>query len=361
MSRRRWYWAGGAVAAALLIAIAGAAWFLQSGWLREIVRARIVSAVESATGGRVEIGQVQFQWKQLRAEVASFTLHGSEPADKPPLFRASRISVGLKVLSALQRDIDIESLEIADPRIYLIVGPGGRTNIPEPKVKRGGANPLEAVVNLAIGRFDIRNGIFEVENRGQTPFDASGRNLNARLSYEAGGPRYRGNLSMQPLELRWPGYAPVPFGVDLAVSIERNRIGVDSAKLATGNSQLTLAGAVENLDAPTGRFRYQARVAVPDAVRILRLDGLERGTVEASGEAVWEGGSRFSASGSVRARDVDYRDSAVRLRDCRAGRNARRDVRRSRNLRRAGGRQLSELAPAHGRERRYFEGGAAAR
>ena len=252
MSRRRWYWAGGAVAAALLIAIAGAAWFLQSGWLREIVRARIVSAVESATGGRVEIGQVQFQWKQLRAEVANFTLHGTEPADKPPLFRASRISVGLKVLSALQRDIDIESLEIADPRIYLIVGPGGRTNIPEPKVKRGGANPLEAVVNLAIGRFDIRNGIFEVENRGQTPFDASGRNLNARLSYEAGGPRYRGNLSMQPLELRWPGYAPVPFGVDLAVSIERNRIGVDSAKLATGNSQLTLAGAVENLDAPTG-------------------------------------------------------------------------------------------------------------
>ena len=317
MSRRRWYWAGGAVAAALLIAIAGAAWFLQSGWLREIVRVRIVSAVESATGGRVEIGQVQFQWKQLRAEVANFTLHGTEPADKPPLFRASRISVGLKVLSALQRDIDIESLEIADPRIYLIVGPGGRTNIPEPKVKRGGANPLEAVVNLAIGRFDIRNGIFEVENRGQTPFDASGRNLNARLSYEAGGPRYRGNLSMQPLELRWPGYAPVPFGVDLAVSIERNRIGVDSAKLATGNSQLTLAGAVENLDAPTGRFRYQARVAVPDAVRILRLDGLERGTVEASGEAVWEGGSRFSASGSVRARDVDYRDSGVRLRDCR--------------------------------------------
>jgi translocation and assembly module TamB len=317
VSRKRWFWIGGAAAAALLIAVAGVDWLLESRWLRDQARARIVEAVESATGGRAEIGDVHVQWRRLRAEAGNFTLHGTEPADKPPLFRASRIAVGVRILSVLQHDIHVESLEITDPRIYLIVASDGRTNIPEPKVKRGGANPVEAVVNLAIGRFDIRNGIFEVENRGKTPFDARGRNLNARLSYEGAGSRYRGDLSMRPLELRWPGYAPVPFSVDLGVSIERNRIGIDSATLATGDSRLSLAGAVENLAAPTGKFRYDARLAVPDAVRILRLDGLERGTVEASGDAVWEGGSRFSAAGSVRARDVDYRDSAVRLRDCR--------------------------------------------
>ena len=163
---------------------------------------------------------------------------------------------------------------------------------------------------------NLQKGIFEVENGGKTPFDARGRDLNARLSYESAGARYRGDVSISPLELQWPGYAPVPLRVDLAVSLERNRIGIESATLATGSSRLSLAGAVENLAAPTGKMRYDAHVAVADAARVLRLSGLEGGIVEASGEAVWGGGSRLSASGRVRARDVDYRDSGVRLNGC---------------------------------------------
>ena len=316
MTRRRLLWAGGAVAALVLVAAVAIPLVLQSQWLSDQVRARLISEVDSATGGRAEIGSFHFDWKQLRVRLQNFTLHGTEPAAKPPLFHASELAVGLKIVSIFRRDIDIQSLEIETPRIYLSIAPDGSTNIPSPKVKRETTRPVEALVNLAIGRFLVTNGVLEVENGGKTPFAARGRNLNAQLSYEAAVPRYSGSLSLKPLELDWPGYSPLPVAVDLALSLERNRIGIQSATLATSGSQLTLSGAVENLAAPVARLRYEARVAVPEAARQLRLKGLLQGAVQATGEAVWNGGGDYSATGTMRASAVEYRDSTVHLRGC---------------------------------------------
>ena len=79
------------------------------------------------------------------------------------------MAVGLKIVSMLRRDVDIQYLEVTDPRVYLIVDREGRTNVPAPKVKAAAGRPLmETILNLAVGRFDVRNGVFDVESRGQT-------------------------------------------------------------------------------------------------------------------------------------------------------------------------------------------------
>jgi translocation and assembly module TamB len=64
----------------LVVAIA-AVLVLQSDWFHQKIRAAIVAEVERATGGRVEIGPLYFSWRNLRAEVRNFVLHGTEPAD----------------------------------------------------------------------------------------------------------------------------------------------------------------------------------------------------------------------------------------------------------------------------------------
>ena len=188
---------------------------LRSGWFHEKVRAGIVSTVETATGGRVELGGFSLDWRKLRVEIQAFTLHGTEPAGKPPLFRASSIAVGLKIVSVLKRDVDIQYLDVADPRVFLIVYPDGRTNVPEPKIK-GNGNAAETILKLAIGQFSLRNGCFEVESRGGTPFDARGENLTSQFTYERLGPRYRGTISIQPLNVQVEDSAVTPFAVDMA-------------------------------------------------------------------------------------------------------------------------------------------------
>src|SRR5690242_9476907 len=98
MRRWRWFRRILLALAGLAVIVAALAFFtLRSQWFYDKVRQRIVSTVETATGGRVEIGSFQFDWRQLRAEVKSFVIHGTEPADKPPLLRAGSVVVGLKI------------------------------------------------------------------------------------------------------------------------------------------------------------------------------------------------------------------------------------------------------------------------
>ncbi len=324
MSRMR---AAGLVAASLaavvLLALAAGVLVVRSSWFYEKVRARMIAAIETATGGRAELQAYRFDWKQLRAEVDGFVLHGAEPAGKPPLFRAASVAAGLKIVSVFKRDIDIQSLDIREPHIYLIIDPDGHTNIPEPKLKpRGERTPIETLLNLAVGRFQVRNGIFEIENRGKSPFDASGRNLALNLDYEPAGPRYRGDISIQPLDVRWNAHAPVPFGVTMALALERDRIGITSARWVTGDSQVEFSGALEDLVSPRGSFQYRATAAARDVSRIFGVPGLDRGTVQIDGNALWP----FAATGTLHAFGVDFRQNGVRLQNARADGALRADA-----------------------------------
>src|SRR6516165_5973158 len=113
MSRKRAAWIVlGSAAAVVVLALIAAVVVVRSAWFHSKVRERLVAIVESATGGRVEIGGFRFDWRRLRVEVTDFTVHGSEPPDKPPLLHAASIEVGLKIVSVLERDVDIEHLDV---------------------------------------------------------------------------------------------------------------------------------------------------------------------------------------------------------------------------------------------------------
>ena len=176
--------ATGSIAGALVLAAIAGILVLQSRWFHDQVRARMISAIETATGGRVELGAYRFDWRRLHVEVDQFVLHGTEPGGTPPLFQAASVAVDLKIVSLLERDVNIQDLDVQAPHVYLIIDPDGHTNIPEPKIKRQNERTaVEALLNLAIGRFSLANGVFQVEGRSNTPFDASGRNLDARFSH----------------------------------------------------------------------------------------------------------------------------------------------------------------------------------
>src|SRR5580700_3560245 len=174
------------MATVLVLALGSVIYLLQSHWLYNHVRTWLITKVETATGGRVEISAFRLDWKLLRAEVDDFTLHGTEPPGKPPLFHATSVAVGLKIVSLFRRDIDIQYLDVAAPQIDLIVGPDGRTNFPQPKTPASGKEDAsQTILKLAINRFTLWNGEFEVNSQQKAPFELRGQNLNANLLYEA--------------------------------------------------------------------------------------------------------------------------------------------------------------------------------
>ena len=329
MTRRRAVLAAvGALAGILVLAGVAGILVLRSAWFREKLREQVVAAVETATGGRAEIGSLEFDWKTLRLDLRPFVLHGTEPAGKPPLLRATSVTAGLTVVSLFRRDVDIRSLDVQDPRIYLIVDPGGRTNVPEPKTKpHAERTPFETLVDLAIGRFALRSGVFEVEGRSRTPFDLQGRNLAANFGFEFANSLYRGDLSVQPLDVKWGAQAAVPLGVRMALTLGRNRLGVASARLTTGDSLVDFAGSVEDLSTPRASFTYQASLAAADVRRLAHIEGIERGTAEVDGTFAWAGASTYSLAGYLRASGVEFRQPRWQVRNGAADGALRADAR----------------------------------
>lgn len=307
-----------ALAGVMLLAGIAGVLVVRSQWFYDKVRREIVAQVEKATGGRAEIQQFHFDWTRLRAEVRKFTLHGTEPANKPPLFTASSVAIGLRIVSLFKRQVDLQYLDVVDPRIYVIIHRDGSTNVPEPKLKRSEKGTIETILQLAISRFLLQNGVFEIESRQRTEFDARGQNLSAQFLYDVAGPRYRGRLAFQPLDLKIPEQplAPVDFSTDLV--IEKNRVEFSGARIATADSAVDLSGTLEDFARPRLTVRYNARASVVEAARLLKIDELKAGTAHVEGAATWSEGPGLETKARVQAEHVDYRDSTLRLRDWRA-------------------------------------------
>ena len=294
------------VAVVLLLAL-GAVLALRSDWFSEKIRQRIVAEVEKATGGRAQIRAFRFDWKKLRAEVDGFVLHGSEPANAPPLFRADSIALGLKLISALRREVDIQYLDVRHPQVYLIVDAAGHTNVPALKVQRRHKGTVESILDLAIGRFHLENGAFEVQDRGSTPFDATGHNLRAELTFDRSGPRYRGRISISPADFQWGSRHPLPLDVSLTAGLEKNHVEIESARVASAQSQVEFSGAIDSLADLSGSFQYKGRVSLAELGQIIPL-GLElTGPVTLAGNLRFHGASDYLATGSFRGVGVFFK------------------------------------------------------
>lgn len=305
--RRRIITAVGAATGIAAAMAVSAVLVLQSEWFQERVRERIVREVERATGGRAELGSFAFDWRALRAEVRDFVLHGTEGAEKPPLFRAKALRVGLKLVSLARKDVDIAFFGVEEPRIYLIVHPDGTTNVPEPRVRRAGKPAMETILDLAVARFQVEDGVFEIEKHGRTQFHAAGANLKARLGYDATGPRYRGEVAIEPLEVEWGGRPPEPVDVRVETEVHAGRIAVTAARLATEHSEVEFNGAVEDLARFHALFNYQARLQVGEFAEAVT------GQVQSSGAARFEGLGRYEVTGGWTAAGVAWKQQVVPL------------------------------------------------
>ncbi len=88
---------------------------VQSQWFHDRVREGIITGLEDATGGRVELGNFGFDWTHMTATVAPLVLHGTESAGEPPFLQVRSISLGLRIISVLERQVDLLSLLADQP------------------------------------------------------------------------------------------------------------------------------------------------------------------------------------------------------------------------------------------------------
>ncbi len=296
-----------------IIAITGVV-LVRNGWVTEKIRERVVEEAERATGGKVEIGALQLDWNTLTATVYNLVIHGNEPADAAPLLAVKRVVIGFRIISLMEKQFNVASVQADTPRAHVIIEADGTTNLPQPKTPPKGKTGPQTILDLKIGKFDLASGAIAVERQGAretTPWTGSGKNLLAHVTYDSTGPKYAGDISIAPLDFSYGSgrsAVQVNASVSAKAAMEKNRLTVSSATLKSGQSEVNLANVtVNSFTAPVTTAEYKARFSLVDADRIFKLvDFRHTGFIEVAGDARYVSTKDYTVNGAVRGEGIGY-------------------------------------------------------
>jgi translocation and assembly module TamB len=303
----------------MLVALAAGIVVARTQWFRDYVRQKIVAATAEATGGRVEIGSFAFDWSRLSAVLTNIVIHGNESTGAPPYLSAARVEAHLRLFSNLHHLIDIAYLGIDRPLANILVAADGTSNVPLPKhtAPASNASPLQTIVDLAIGRFELSNGVVSFNSRKQA-LDLRGESLRVQLWYDLLKRGYRGEVSLAPLYVVSGRNTPVKFVLTLPVTIDAGAIAVHNASIESARSRLVIDGSLADGNTLGTSAHIRGHVALTDLQNAgnlhLALDtrglpssidldvdaAMAGGTVDVKASRLAIGASSIQASGKLR-------------------------------------------------------------
>jgi translocation and assembly module TamB len=297
------------VAAAILLAICAVAALLvvRSGWFRELVRQRIVTEIEAATGGRVEVGNFSFKWETLTAKISPLVLHGMEPASEAPLLQVESVNIGLRVISMLERKVDLASVTVDRPRLRIVIYPDGSNNLPTPPGRSSGKSWAENLVDLAVRRYAVTGGMADIDIR-QVPLAFSGEDLRIQMTRDTAAARYRGNIASRRLRVASDIMSPAEADLSAAFTLDAARLALSPLRIDVGGSRIDMTGSLTNLRAPQGAFKATAAIAVRDAVSLFSLPIAAAGSANFDGDVAFSfaGGFDYTLAGKINGRGLGY-------------------------------------------------------
>jgi translocation and assembly module TamB len=292
---------------------------VKTDWFRDFVKRKIVTAAEEGTGGHVEIGAFLLDPMHLRAVVTDFVIHGYEPPGSEPYLSVRRAQVNIRIFTSLKHVWDIAYLGLDSPQANIIVFPDGSTNVPTPKTKSTSKEtPLETMVDLAVGHLELTNGLLTFNSQQQPPLNLQANNLRVQLAYNNLKRSYQGQISLAPLYVASGRNSPVNFTITLPLTLHRDRIDFQNARISSARSEILINGSLENLRNPRTSAHLNGHLALADlknaanlplalnarnAPAFLNLDAnatVADNTIQVTGLRLTIGRSNIEASGKLK-------------------------------------------------------------
>jgi translocation and assembly module TamB len=300
---RIWRWIRHSLIAMLVLFIVAAIviYTLGNSIAERILRGEIVSQLEDRTGARVEMGAFHLHAIRLRADIDDFTLHGKEPAGAPPLFHASHIEVGLKILSFFGREIKLDRLVIQHPQAYVLLDKSGVSNIPSPRIPPSNRAWQDTLFGLRIGLLDLQNGALTFNDQ-KTAFSVKGQNFHFHLAYDhplASADSYIGDFEWYQIEVAARRDSPFRFDTTGKFLLHRDSFELTDFNLKLPHSDVNLRAELSSFTQPVWNLHYRGRLSLEDVRNIVRQPLVPDALTDFSGTARfaagdWSGAGHFS-------------------------------------------------------------------
>jgi translocation and assembly module TamB len=288
-----------------VLAILGVVIFFGSGSGNPLLQRLLVSRLERATGGKVELRAMSIRWLTMRVTIHGLVIHGNEPAGSEPLFTADEVQAALRIDSFWGRRVSLNELLVQQPHVHVVVGKNGATNVPTPARPASGKRRWnDTLFQLHVRRLLLADG-WILYNDVKTPITVHGGDL--RFSLDAGGtqdhPLYLGNLEWQTVEFNSKRYLPLPVGLTAKFTLWRDGFALEQGVLNAGHSRVDAQAEMSGFVDPKWAFRYRGWVELVDFRDTLRDPKIPTGRVDLHGEGQFAGG-QFKGSGTYASQDI---------------------------------------------------------
>jgi len=259
--KRRIGWAVLAVAILVIVAVIGGYFYLKSASFERYALGKIAQQADEATGSRTTVGGMDFKLSTLTAHLYNITLRGTEAADQPPLLHTDKLTIRVKIISALHHQVSLCELLIEHPVVHVQVNRHGTSNLPTAPPSKSSNHT--SVFDLAVGHAQLTNGEVNYNDR-KTPLYADLYDLSTDIHFTDLPKQYAGSLFYRNGHIRYGDGPSFPHDLDLRFSATPEKLNVSSAVLRVGASDMSLQAQVADYSNPVADGNYQIRIHTQD-------------------------------------------------------------------------------------------------
>jgi translocation and assembly module TamB len=273
----------------VVVLLGGFAWYSTTPDFDRRVGAEVVSVLETATGGKVELGHISFDLWHLAIEADGLVIHGLEGPGEAPYLSAEKILVRVKIISFLEHStgagvashIGLNLLQIENPHVHLIIYKDGRTNQPVPKHPTPSTEPVQdTLLDLKANEVYLDHGVAQVNDRA-VPFNLAAQDLNANVHYLAATDRYGATIDLKDLHTKMMQEPEVKSSLHLEAQLGRDMASLDKFEFHSGDHSELLANAqVQHFANPQWKANVAGTLELKQVQYLAGVDGLDAGTLD---------------------------------------------------------------------------------
>src|SRR5665213_2261226 len=343
----------GTILVLLVLVTTGIYFLMSSARFEGVVRDRLITEIEQATGGKVEIATFHWQLLRLEAEADGLVIHGRELQSEPPLGKFDHLRARVSLLGLWSPSVRLTELDIARPVFHVIIYLDGTTNLPKPShPRKSNDRPIDQFFDMKVGHLSMEQGFVDIDNRAaafdaqnrHAPLDLQANDVSLQLRYISASihasETYRIEAGATDLDLTRSVEVdqakekpkPVHGYFQATLDVTRTSATLQSMRLTARDKDnktysLNVSGALQDFTHP----RWQARVLGDLDMRLLDAvtgfpfapEGIAHVDINCAGES-----GEFRADGKVHVEGGAYVAPGVNARDVRLDANVHADQRR---------------------------------
>ena len=317
--RPRWKrvvaWTAGLLLALIIVVVIGIYVLLHSQKFHDYVLGVAETKASAALNTRVQLQNFALHLSPPALDMYGVTVDGVGPGAGRPLLAVDHIGLGVRIISMLHRQWNLDRVTVDHPVADLIVAANGQTNLP---TMQPSGNSNTNVFDLAIRHVVLDRGVIYYNDR-ETPLYADLRELQFQSSYNAAHKgQYFGTLSYRDGHLQYGSYAPVPHNLNAQFNAGRDGMTLSNVKLTSGSSQVLLNASLDNYASPRVHAKYIVILSLAELRNVMHQPNVPRGVVVVNGMADYNSApgrpalDTTSLQGTVHSRVLQVRTASLR-------------------------------------------------